>query len=174
MSQRVPVGVGDLGRVQLAQTLQRRGLHGGRQDRQERHQVGVGTRMRLHVHVLGAEQLAAQVGAFGLDRVDVVATGVESVSGIPLGVLVGEEIALGELHGERAEILAGDQLEIGALVGELLGDRVGDRGRDRRNGVQRGQEGRRPGVDAGRIGGGKIPGKQATLSHCWSLQIARM
>ena len=66
--------------------------------------------MRLDVGVLGAEQLAGERRSFALDDVDVVAAGVEAVPGIALGVLVGEQVAVGQLDGERAEVLAGDEL----------------------------------------------------------------
>ena len=90
--------------------------------------------------MIGAEHLARKVGCSLLNRVDIVAAGVEAVTGEALRVLVGEQVALGQLHRQRAVVLAGDQLDIGTLVGQLLGDRgsyVGRHGADR---VQAGVE----------------------------------
>jgi hypothetical protein len=168
--ERLPVGVGDVGHVLLAKLRQPRPLDGGGEDREERDQVGVGAGVWLHVHVLGAEQLAAEVGGLTLDRVDVVAPGVEAVPRIPLGVLVGQQVALRQLHRDGAEVLAGDQLQVGPLVAQLLDDRVGDGRRHAGDHVQRGVERGGPGVDLARIGGGKIPAKQAALSHRRILQ----
>ncbi len=104
--------------------LQPRALDAVGQDRPERHQVGVDARVRLHVGVLGAEELARVLGRDGLDGVDVLAGGVEAVTDRALGVLVGEPGPHRHQHRGRGVVLAGDELERGSLVGEL-----GDGGR---------------------------------------------
>ena len=125
-AQRRPVGVGEVVDVLGAGLLQRRQLDPLGEDRPEGDQVGVDARVRLHVGVRGAEQLAGVLGGERLDGVDVLAAGVEAVPDGALGVLVAEPVAHGEQHGGAGVVLAGDQLERLALVGELLADRVGD------------------------------------------------
>ena len=49
------------------------------------------------VGMVGPEELAGGLGGFGLDNVDVVAAGVKPVERKSLGVLVGEEVAMGQL-----------------------------------------------------------------------------
>ena len=78
--------------------------------------------MRLHVGVLGAEELARLLGGQALDGVDVVAAGVEAVVRVAFGVLVGEQVAHRQLGGQRRVVLAGDELEIGPLVRQFLDD----------------------------------------------------
>ena len=56
----------------------------------------VDTRVRLHVGVGRAEQLARVLGGHGLDGVDVLAAGVEPVPDGALRVLVGQPAAHGE------------------------------------------------------------------------------
>jgi hypothetical protein len=82
-----------LGGVFQAHLAQGRCLHPRGEDRAECDEVGIRPGVRLEVGVLRAEQFARQVRARRLDRVHVVAPGVEAVMQIPLGVLVAEEIA---------------------------------------------------------------------------------
>ena len=72
--------------------------HGGR--------VGLGAGVRLHVGGLGAEQGLHPVDGELLDDVDVLAAAVVAPAGVALGVLVGQDRALGLHHGERGEVLA--------------------------------------------------------------------
>jgi hypothetical protein len=62
------------------------------------------------------------------------------VTGEALGVLVGQQVALGQLHCHRAVVLTGDQLDIRALVGQLLSDRGSYLGRNGSDCVQIGVE----------------------------------
>ena len=106
------------------------------QDRPERDQVGVDAGVRLHVGVRRAEQLAGVLGGERLDGVDVLAAGVEAVADRALGVLVAEPGAHRQQHGRRGVVLAGDQLERGALVGQLLAGGLGDPRLDRGDHLQ--------------------------------------
>ena len=105
-------------------------LDAGGEDRPERDEVGVDARVRLHVGVRGAEQLAGVLGGQRLDGVDVLAAGVEPVPDRALGVLVGEPGAHRQQHRGRGVVLAGDQLERIPLVGELFAGGGGDAGFD--------------------------------------------
>ena len=118
------------------------------EDRPVGDQVGVGPGVRLHVGVLGAEELAGPAARGRLDAVDVLAAGVEAarfdVTGIfdvPLRVLIGEEVRHRELDGERRVVLARDHLEVAALVDHLLDDRARDLGRDGGDDVEEVREG---------------------------------
>ena len=108
--------------------LQRRALDPVGEDRPERDQVGVDAGVRLGVGVRRPEQLARVLGGERLDGVDVLAAGVEAVADRALGVLVGEPGAHRQQHRRRGVVLAGDQLERGALVGELGACGLGDHG----------------------------------------------
>ena len=63
------------------------------------HQVGVDARMRLDVGVLGAEERLGMAGSQRLDPVDHLASGIETMAGDALGVLVGKPVTHGEQHG---------------------------------------------------------------------------
>ena len=97
--------------------------------------------VRLHVGVLGAEELAGVLGGERLDGVDVAAAGVEAAADGALGVLVAEPVAHRQQHGRGGVVLAGDQLEHVALVGDLPADGVGDARLDGPDDVERAAEG---------------------------------
>ncbi len=145
-AQRLPVGLGQVVDVLGAELGQARLLDPGGQDRPERDQVGVDARVRLDVGVRGAEQRLGVVGGELLDGVDVLAAGVEAVPDRALGVLVREPVAHRQQHGRRGVVLAGDQLERGALVGELLPDRLRDARLDGADDLERGAVGGADGV----------------------------
>ena len=107
--------------------------------------------MRLGVGVLGAEQLAGPGVGQVLDGVDVVAAGVEPAVRDALGVLVGQQVAHGALHGQRRVVLAGDQLDVAPLVGQLLHDRTGHLGRDPGHALEIGQVRQESGRDPGGV-----------------------
>ena len=111
VAQRLPVGLGQLVDVLGAEPLERGRLDAVGQDRPEGDEVGVDARVRLHVGVRRAEQLAGVLGRERLDGVDVLAAGVEAVADRALGVLVGEPGAHREQHGGRGVVLARDQLQ---------------------------------------------------------------
>ncbi len=146
-----PVGLGevvdvaDLGALQGG-ALDPLGEHGP-----EGGQVGVDAGVRLDVGVVGAEEGAGVLGGDGLDGVDVAAAGVEAAAGGALGVLVAEPVAHGEQDGRGGVVLAGDELERGALVVDLLADGGGDPRFDLADHVEGGAEG---GVGGG--GGGRV------------------
>ena len=93
--------------------------------------VGLRAGVRLHVHVLGAEQLLGALDGERLDLVDHLAgAAVVAPAGIALGVLVGEQRAE-RLEDRRAgQVLGRDQLERLGLALVLLADQVGDVGID--------------------------------------------
>ncbi len=86
--------------------------------------VGVGTRVRLHVRVVGAEQRLHPVDRELFDRVDDRVAAVVPLARIALGVLVGEHRAGRGHHRRRGEVLARDQLEAGGLALDLALDEV--------------------------------------------------
>ena len=84
--------------------------------------------MRLHVGVLGAEELLGAVAGQVLDHVGELAAAVVAPSGIALGVLVGEHRAHGLQHGLADEVLRGDQLQAFVLAALFMGDGLGNLG----------------------------------------------
>ncbi len=82
-------------------------LNGGHVDGQ----VGLAARVRLHVGVLGAEQLLGPVAGQVFDHVDVLAAAVIAPARITLGVLVRQHAADGLHHGRAGVVLAGDHLQ---------------------------------------------------------------
>ena len=84
--------------------------------------VGLRAAVRLHVGVLGAEQLLGPVDGQLLDDVDVLAAAVVAPAGIALGVLVGQHAAGGLHHGGAGVVLAGDHLQAVLLALHLVGD----------------------------------------------------
>ena len=91
--------------------------------------------------MVGAKQGTGQIDRAGFNGVDVVAARIEPVVRISLGILVREEVALGQLHRKRAVVLAGDHLEVGALVGQLGHDGPRDFGRRPVDALERSQVG---------------------------------
>ena len=102
--------------------------------------------MRLDVGVLGPEEVFGKLDCPSLDGVDVVASGIEAVVGVALGVLVREEVGHGELDGEGGVVLRGDHLEAAGLVVELRDDGGGDLGGDGADVFERCEKGDEPGV----------------------------
>ena len=88
--------------------------------------VCLGAGVRLHVHVLGAEELLGAVDGELLRHVDVLAAAVVALARIPLGVLVREHRALAVEDRLRNEVLGGDHLERRLLPGGLVPEDVGD------------------------------------------------
>ncbi len=78
--------------------------------------------VRLHIGVLGAEELLRPVDGDGLDDVGRSAPAVVPLAGVSLGVLVGEDGAHGREHGDRDVVLRGDQLEGVVLTRRLAPD----------------------------------------------------
>src|SRR5690606_8658396 len=90
--------------------------------------VGLRARMRLHVGVVGAEQLPGPVDGQLFGHVDVFAAAVVALARIALGVLVGQLAALG-LHDPRTGVVfRRDQFDMVFLAAVLVGDRLGEFG----------------------------------------------
>ena len=85
-------------------------------------EVGLGARVRLHVGVLGAEELLGTVDRELLDLVDELAAAVPAFARVTLGILVGQHAALGLQDRRVGEVLRGDELNVALLAGELGGD----------------------------------------------------
>ncbi len=88
--------------------------------------VRLGSRMRLHVRVLGSEQLFGAVDRGLLDLVDHLAAAVVPSAGITLGVLVRRNAPDGLEDAWPGEVLGGDQLDLAALPLELAAEELGD------------------------------------------------
>ena len=86
--------------------------------------------MRLHVGVLGSEELLGAIARQVLDHVGELASAVIAFAGIAFGILVGEHRAGGFEHGFADEVLGGDQLEPFVLTALFVGDGFGDCGID--------------------------------------------
>src|SRR3954466_9019529 len=73
--------------------------------------VGRGSGVRLHIGVLGAEELLGAIARKVFDDVGILATTVIALSGIAFGVLVREHRTHGFQHGFANEVFGGDQLQ---------------------------------------------------------------
>ena len=89
---------------------------------QGEHGGGVGLRagVRLHVGGLRAEQGLDPVDGQLLDDVDVLAAAVVAPAGVALGVLVGQDRALGLHDRGGGEVLRRDHFEGGLLAAQLM------------------------------------------------------
>src|SRR5690606_4068392 len=81
--------------------------------------VGRGARVRLDVREARAEEFLESVDRDLLDLVDELASAVVALAGVTLGVLVGEDAALGLERGDGSEVLRRDHLEGRLLPVEL-------------------------------------------------------
>ena len=88
--------------------------------RQVDRNVGLRAGMRLDIGVLRAEELLGPVAADVFNYIDVFAAAVKTLSGITLGVLVGEMAADGLHDRRRGEVLRSDKLDVVALPREFL------------------------------------------------------
>ncbi|EPQ70970.1 Serine hydroxymethyltransferase [Mycobacterium marinum MB2] len=95
-------------------------VHGGR--------IGSRTRMWLHVGVFGAEERFDAVDGQLLHAVDEFAAAVVAPARVALGVLVGQDRALGLHHRQRCVVLRGDHFQPGFLAVELAVDQGRDVG----------------------------------------------
>src|ERR1017187_10038029 len=82
--------------------------------------VGLRTRVRLHVHILRAEDLLGALARQVLHHVGVLATAVITLARIALRVFVGEHAGGGFQHGLGSKILARDQLQLSVLTGGFV------------------------------------------------------
>ena len=92
--------------------------------------IGLRAGMRLHVGVLGAEQLLGALARQVFDDVGELAAAVVALAGIAFGVLVGEDAAGGFEDRFGGEVLAGDQFELRVLALGFMLDRLVDLGID--------------------------------------------
>ncbi|KUL43182.1 hypothetical protein ADL28_43075 [Streptomyces violaceusniger] len=124
-----PAGVVDahaVGQMPAVREVEAEDRVAGPQQREHRGRVGLGARMRLHVRRLGAEQLLHPGDGQPLDDIDVFTAAVVAAAGVALGVLVGQDRALGLHDGGRGEVLRGDHLEGRPLAVQFGADRGGD------------------------------------------------
>jgi hypothetical protein len=98
------------------------------QQRQVHGLVGLRARMRLHVGVVGAEQLLAALDRQPLGHIHVLATAVVALARIALGVLVGEHRTLRFQHARTGVVLGGNQLDVVFLTPALVRDGLGQFG----------------------------------------------
>ena len=98
--------------------------------------VRLRARVRLDVHVLGAEERAGPLDRERLDDVHVLAAAVVALAGVALGVLVRQHRALAVEHRLRHEVLRRDHLERRLLPPELGLHRLGDLGIDVGDGLR--------------------------------------
>ena len=87
------------------------------QDAEVGRHVGLGARMRLHVHVFRArEERQGPLLRQDLGKVDVFASTVVALAGKALRVLVGEPGSLRLHHGGEGVVLARDELDLVVLA----------------------------------------------------------
>ena len=137
------------------------------QDRPEGDEVGVDAAVGLSVGVSRTEQRAGQFVDPPFDCVDVVAARVEAVTRTFLRVLVAQPVAHRQQHRWTREVLAGDELEVGALIRQLPKNGVGHGGIDSCDSVERsGESDSLRGDSVGRETKlGEIPGQQRADGH---------
>ncbi len=92
----------------------------------EHREVGLRTRMRLHVGVGAVEQFAGALDRRPLDDVDELAAAVEALAGVALEGLVGDRVAERVEHRAARDVLRRDQFDLRPLALELVGERIGD------------------------------------------------
>src|SRR2546427_7446629 len=86
--------------------------------------------VRLHIRMLGAEQLLRPIDRELLDLIDDLAAAVVALPGQPLGVLVGQRRPHRLEHRDGHEILGRDELEAMLLPRDLTTDEFSDLGID--------------------------------------------
>ena len=115
--------VRELEREDRVARLERREVDGHVRDR---------ARVRLHVRVVGAEELLRPVDRERLDLVDDLAAAVVALARVALRVLVRRDAADRLEHARPREVLGGDELDLVSLPLELAAEQVGDLGIDLR------------------------------------------
>src|SRR4029079_14841147 len=84
------------------------------------------SRMRLHVGILGTEQLLGALPGKILNDIGELAAAVVALAGIAFGVFVGEHAAGGFKDRLRSEVLAGDQFQVRILALSFMPDGFGN------------------------------------------------
>ena len=90
------------------------------EEREVRSRVRLGPRVRLHVRVLGPEELLGSLDGEVLGDIDELAAAVVAAAGVPLGVLVAQRSAQRGEHRGRGEVLRGYELDLGVLPVDLV------------------------------------------------------
>jgi hypothetical protein len=98
----------------------------GLQQGHEHRLVGLRARVRLDVGVAGAEQLLGPLDGERLDLVDEFAAAVVALARIALGVLVGQDRALGLQHRLGDDVFRCDQFDLVLLTTQLQTDPIED------------------------------------------------
>src|SRR5438105_3223871 len=98
------------------------------QDCAVRLHVGGGTGVRLHIRMLGAEQLLGALARQVLYHVRELASAVVTLSGISFGVLVGKHRPHGFEHSFAYKVLGSDQFQALMLAARFVIDSSGDIG----------------------------------------------
>ncbi len=111
------------------------------------------------------EERLSKLARFRFYCIDIVTAGIESVSGVPLRVLVGEEIACRELHGERRVVLARNEFHIGTLVAQFIRDTSSNAGRDGLDHIERGVVGSSTGIRWSPSEGIEVSDKSSSWIH---------
>ena len=88
--------------------------------------IGLRARMRLHIRMIGAEELPGAIARQVFDHVRVFATAIVALARITLGILVGKNRAYRFKHGFAHEILRGDHLQPFMLAVNLTIDGRGN------------------------------------------------
>ena len=92
----------------------------GRTQRHIGRRVGLRAGVRLHVHMLRAEEPLGAVARQVLHHIGELASAVVALAGIALGVLVGEDRARRLQHRAADKVLRGDHLQPLVLAQNLL------------------------------------------------------
>jgi len=75
--------------------------------------------MGLNICMLCAEQLACAAAGDILNNIDTLAAAVIALSGISLGILIGQNRSHCGKHSRRYDVFACDKLYVAALTGQL-------------------------------------------------------
>jgi hypothetical protein len=122
------VDLGAVGQVPAVRERHAEDAVAGIQQREVHRLVGLRAGMRLHVGVVGIEELLDAIQGEPLGDVDVFAAAVVALARIAFGVLVGEHAALRLQHARAAVIFRRDQLDVFLLAAVFGRDRRGQFG----------------------------------------------
>ncbi len=119
------VRLGAVGQVPAGRERQAHDRVAGLQQRQHDALVGLRAGVRLDVDEAAVEQPLGALDRQALGDVDELAAAVVAAARIALGVLVGEQRALGLQHAQGDDVLRGDQLDLLLLAAQLVTDGFG-------------------------------------------------
>ena len=115
-----------VGEMPAVAQVHRQDLVAGLEDGGVDREVGLRSGVRLDVDVLGPKELFGSVDRQLLDLVDDLAPAVPAAPRVSLGILVGEDAALGLEDRRVGEVFRGDQFDMALLAAEFGGDGRGD------------------------------------------------